>query len=72
MNIWDILILAAVAAMLFFAFRTARGRSGESGCGCGCEGCRKSCGDIRSDGGIKPVLRAVLSLQEKNEKGLRP
>ena len=44
MNIWDILILAAVAAMLYFAFRTARGRSGEGGCGCGCEGCRKSCG----------------------------
>ena len=41
---WREIDVAAVAAMLFFAFRTARGRSGEGGCGCGCEGCRKSCG----------------------------
>ena len=37
MNIWDILILAAVAAALFLAFRTAVGNR-KNCCG-GCSGC---------------------------------
>ncbi len=43
MNIWDFLIIAAVLALLFFAFRLARGRKKKGGCGCGCEGCTKEC-----------------------------
>ena len=43
MNIWDILIIAAVAGLLILAFRLARGRKKKGGCGCGCEGCTKSC-----------------------------
>lgn len=42
MNIWDILILAAVAAALVFAFRAARGNRKHC-CG-GCDGCKKDCG----------------------------
>ena len=41
MNIWDILILAAVAAALFFAFRAAAGNRKNCCCG-GCRGCRKN------------------------------
>ena len=37
MNIWDILILAAVAAALFFAFRAAVGNR-KNCCG-SCRGC---------------------------------
>ena len=40
MNIWDILILTAVAAALFFAFRAAVGNR-KSCCG-SCRGCRKN------------------------------
>ena len=40
MNIWDILILAAVAAALFFAFRAAVGNR-KNCCG-SCRGCRKN------------------------------
>ncbi|MBR4500688.1 MAG: FeoB-associated Cys-rich membrane protein [Clostridia bacterium] len=44
MNIWDILILLAVAAALFLALRGMRRarRSGKccgAGCGCGCAKC---------------------------------
>ncbi|MBQ6173084.1 MAG: FeoB-associated Cys-rich membrane protein [Clostridia bacterium] len=40
MNIWDILILAAVGAMVFFAARAIRGRKGSCSCGSGgCAGC---------------------------------
>jgi hypothetical protein len=38
MNLWDILILAAVACAVFFAARRMRKKK-KSGCGCGCEGC---------------------------------
>ena len=47
MNIWDILILAAVAAALFFAFRAAAGN--RKNC---CGGCRKNdraCPSCRSE-----------------------
>ena len=37
MNVWDILILAAVTAALFLAFRTAVGNR-KNCCG-GCKGC---------------------------------
>ncbi len=50
MNIWDILILAAVAAALFFAFRAASGNR-KNCCG-GCRGCRKNdraCPSCRSE-----------------------
>ena len=44
MNIWDILILLAVAAMLLLAVRAIRGGKAGSchkggGCSCGCENC---------------------------------
>ena len=44
MNIWDILILLAVAAMLLLAVRAVRGGEAGSchkggGCSCGCENC---------------------------------
>ena len=43
MNIWDILILAGVALLVFAAVRGIRkGKAG--GCGCGCEGCTQKCG----------------------------
>ena len=42
MNIWDILILAAVAVMLGFAWRTfRRGRKHCPGC---CADCARTCG----------------------------
>ncbi len=42
MNVWDILILAGVTALVGFAWLILR-RSGRKGCpGC-CEGCAKSC-----------------------------
>ena len=50
MNIWDILILAAVAAALFFAFRAAAGN--RKNCCVGCRGCRKNdraCPSCRSE-----------------------
>lgn len=49
MNIWDILLLAAIGTALFFAIRAvARGKS----CGCGgCDGCSgcDRCGTDRAD-----------------------
>ena len=44
MNIWDIAIIAGVAAALFFAVRKVRRNRRAGGCGCGCDGCSK-CGD---------------------------
>ncbi|MBQ4436462.1 MAG: FeoB-associated Cys-rich membrane protein [Clostridia bacterium] len=44
MNIWDILILAAVAIAVFFALRKVWKNKRSGGCGCGCEGCTKSAG----------------------------
>ncbi len=52
MNVWDILILAAVAAALFLAFRAAVGNR-KNCCG-GCKGCSsrgkhdRSCSSCRS------------------------
>ena len=52
MNVWDILILAAVTAALFLAFRTAVGNR-KNCCG-GCKGCScrgkhdRSCSSCRS------------------------
>ena len=43
MNIIDILLLVALAAVIFFAVRrTVRTRK-SGGCGCGCPGCTGSC-----------------------------
>ena len=42
MNVWDIVILALVAAALFFAVRKVRKNRRTGGCGCGCAGCTKS------------------------------
>ncbi len=45
MNVWDVLILLAVAALIFLAVRAIRG--GRAGCSCGgscsggCGGCPK-------------------------------
>lgn len=41
MNVWDILILLIVAALVYLAVRAMR--SGRSRCGCGCEACGKQC-----------------------------
>ena len=41
MNIWDILILLVVAALVYLAVRVMR--SGRSQCSCGCEACGKKC-----------------------------
>ena len=43
MNVWDVLILLAVAGMIALAVRAIRGGKKRGGCGCGCEGCTKSC-----------------------------
>lgn len=41
MNLWDILILLAVAAMVLLAVRAMR--NGRSGCNCGCGSCPENC-----------------------------
>ena len=41
MNLWDILILLAVAAAVLLALRALRGKKGA--CSCGCGGCTKNC-----------------------------
>jgi hypothetical protein len=43
MNLWDILILLAVGALVFLAARQIRRNHRSGGCGCGCEGCKRSC-----------------------------
>ena len=43
MNLWDILILSAVAAAVLHAILRMRRRRG-NGCGCGCDGCGADCG----------------------------
>jgi len=58
MNIWDILILALLAAAVGLALKTLRGRKNSGGCACGCEGCTRQCaakrmtpeGDGKADG----------------------
>lgn len=40
MNVWDIVILAVIAAAVGLAVRKIRKNKG--GCSCGCSGCRKS------------------------------
>jgi hypothetical protein len=44
MNIWDVVITFAIAAVLFLAIRAVgkRKKSG-NGCGCGCAECSSSC-----------------------------
>ena len=50
MNIWDILILAAIGAALFFALRTAvRNRKNCCGNCRGCEKCGGSCPSCHSE-----------------------
>ena len=44
MNIWDIALIAAIAAALGFALRRVIRTRKMGGCGCGCEGCAKGCG----------------------------
>ena len=39
MNIWDILIVLALLALLAFAVRGAIRRKKRGWCGCGCSGC---------------------------------
>ena len=46
MNIWDIALIAVLAAAVGFAVRRVlrTRKNGGCGCGCGCEGCTKGCG----------------------------
>lgn len=43
MNVWDILILAAVAALVVLAVIRMRRRKRSGRCSCGCEGCGMPC-----------------------------
>ena len=44
MNIWDIVITFAIAAVLFFAIRAVgKRRKNGSSCGCGCADCSAPC-----------------------------
>ena len=47
MNIWDILIVLALVALLTSAVRGAVRRKKRGGCGCGCSGC-DACGHKKS------------------------
>ncbi len=47
MNIWDILIVLALVALLAFAVRGAVRRKKRGGCSCGCSGC-DTCGRKKS------------------------
>lgn len=49
MNIWDILILLAVAGAAALAVRTLRGKKSSGGCSCGCGGCTKECPSRREE-----------------------
>jgi hypothetical protein len=49
MNIWDILILALIAAAVFIAARTWRKKSARGGCSCGCSECTKNCAGRRDE-----------------------
>ena len=45
MNLWDLLIVAAILAAVVLAVRSARKRNhGSCGCGCGCDSCPAKCG----------------------------
>lgn len=57
MNIWDIVITFAIAAVLFLAIRAVgkRKKSG-NGCGCGCAECSSSC----------PMSSAAKSADDKD------
>ena len=46
MNIWDILILFAVGALILAAVIVVS-RSRSKGCSCGCGGCSENCGKKR-------------------------
>ncbi|MBQ8076577.1 MAG: hypothetical protein IJ237_11435 [Oscillospiraceae bacterium] len=64
MNLWDILILLAIAVLLFLAVRTARkGRSGC--CSAGCPGCTSagcsSCGSNCTCSSCHPAERKANS-----------
>lgn len=43
MNIWDILIIVSVLALILVAFKVAKGRKKKGGCGCCCAGCTRNC-----------------------------
>ena len=44
MNLWDILLVAAIAAAAGLAVRRIAASRKKGGCGCGCEGCTRTCG----------------------------
>ena len=44
MNLWDILLAAAIAAAAGLAVRRVIVNRKKGGCGCGCEGCTRACG----------------------------
>ncbi len=60
MNIWDIVITFAIAAVLFLAIRAVgkRKKSG-NGCGCGCAECTSSC----------PLSAAAKQAEDKEAEG---
>ena len=47
MNLWDVLILVLVAAAVFLAWKTLRGKTKSGGCSCGCGGCTQECAACR-------------------------
>ena len=49
MNIWDIVLLAAIAAAVGLALRKVIANRRRGGCGCGCDGCTQRCA-ARKDG----------------------
>ena len=43
MNLWDGVILLLVLGIAVLAFRRMKKDRKQGGCGCGCEGCARSC-----------------------------
>ena len=43
MNVWDILLLALLAAAVLSAVLSLRRARRGGGCGCGCAGCTRAC-----------------------------
>ena len=49
MNVVDIVLVAAIGAVLFFALRRTIRTRKSGGCGCGCPGCTGTCPSKKAD-----------------------